>query len=103
MMVRSPDAVMGVGFIVVFPLTFMSSAFVPISTLPNVLQWVASWNPVSVLVAAVRTLFGNPLSIIAKHTWPMDHPVLASWMICALLVGVAVPGALRRYRVRTND
>jgi ABC-2 type transport system permease protein len=48
-------------------------------------------------------LFGNPLSIIAKHTWPMDHPVLASWMICALLVGVAVPGALRRYRVRTND
>ena len=103
MMVRSPDAVMGVGFIVVFPLTFMSSAFVPISTLPNMLQWVASWNPVSVLVAAVRTLFGNPLSIIAKHTWPMDHPVLASWIICALLVGVAVPGALRRYRVRTND
>ena len=61
MMVRSPDAVMGVGFMVVFPLTFLSNAFVPIDTLPDVLQWVAAWNPVSVMVAAVRELFGNPL------------------------------------------
>ena len=36
--VRSPDAVMGVGFMVVFPLTFLSNAFVPIDTLPAVLQ-----------------------------------------------------------------
>jgi ABC-2 type transport system permease protein len=103
MMVRSPDAVMGVGFVVVFPLTFMSSAFVPIHTLPNALQWVASWNPISVLVAAVRTLFGNPLSEVSKHTWPMDHPVLASWVICVLVLAAAVPGALRRYRIRTSD
>ena len=58
--VRTPDAVMGVGFIVVFPLTFLSNAFVPISSLPTVLQWVAAWNPVSVVVAAIREMFGNP-------------------------------------------
>jgi ABC-type polysaccharide/polyol phosphate export permease len=103
MVVRSPDAVMGVGFTLVFPLTFLSNAFVPIATLPNVLQWIASWNPVSVLVAAVRTLFGNPLSPIAKRTWPMLHPVAAAWLYCALLLAIAVPLALRRYRQRTSD
>jgi ABC transporter DrrB family efflux protein len=103
MKVRSPDAVMGVGFVMVFPLTFMSNAFVPISTLPNVLQWIASLNPVSVLVAAVRTLFGNPLSPIAKHVWPMEHAVAAAWVYCAVSLAIAVPGALRRYRVRTAD
>ena len=103
MIVRSPDAVMGVGFTVVFPLTFLSNAFVPISTLPNVLQWIASINPVSVMVAAVRTLFGNPLSPIAKDIWPMRHPVAAAWIYCAILLCIAVPLALRRYRVRTSD
>ena len=103
MIVRSPDAVMGVGFTVVFPLTFLSNAFVPISTLPNVLQWIASINPVSVMVAAVRTLFGNPLSPIAKEIWPMMHPVAAAWIYCVVLLCIAVPLALRRYRVRTSD
>ena len=103
MVVRSPDAVMGIGFTMVFPLTFVSNAFVPIASLPNVLQWVASWNPVSVLVAAVRTLFGNPLSPVAKDIWPMRHPVPAAWMYCLLLLAVALPLALRRYRMRTSD
>jgi len=103
MMVRSADAVMGVGFTLVFPLTFISNAFVPIASLPNVLQWFASWNPVSVLVAAVRTLFGNPLSPVTKHIWPMDHPVAAAWLDCVLLLAIAVPAALHRYRARTSD
>lgn len=60
----------------------------PIATLPDVLQWIASWNPVSVLVAAVRTLFGNPLSPIAKDIWPMRHPVAAAWIYCIVLLCV---------------
>ena len=68
---RSPDAVMGIGFIVVFPLTFLSNAFVPIDSLPTVLQWFAAWNPVSVMVAAIRELFGNP-------TTPVDQAQLAA-------------------------
>ena len=75
LMVRSPDAVMGVGFIVVFPLTFLSSAFVPIDSLPTALQWIASWNPVSVMVGGVRELFGNPIAPVTEHTWPLEHPV----------------------------
>jgi len=101
--VRTPDAVMGVGFVVVFPLTFLSNAFVPINSMPNVLQWVAAWNPVSVVVAAVREMFGNPTAAVGKHTWPLDHPIPAAFLYCALILAVAVPASLRRYRARTSD
>jgi len=103
LIVRAPDAAMGIGFIVVFPLTFLSSAFVPIESLPNPLQWVASWNPVSVLVAATRELFGNPLTTITKHTWPLDHPVVAAFLYCGVILAFAVPASLRRFKARTSD
>lgn len=103
LLVRSPDAVMGIAFTAVFPLTFVSNAFVPIDSMPDALQWVASWNPVSAVVAAVRELFGNPAAPIAKDVWPMQHPVAAAAIYCGLLLAVAVPLALRRYRSRTTD
>jgi ABC-2 type transport system permease protein len=102
-LVRSPDAVMGIGFIIIFPLTFISNAFVPIASMPEALQWIASVNPVSVLVAAVRTLFGNPLAPVTKHIWPMDHPVAAAWLYCIVLVALGWTLAQRRYRARTTD
>jgi len=101
--VRTPDAVMGVAFVVVFPLTFLSSAFVPIESLPNALQWVAAWNPISVVVAALRELFGNPTAPVTKHSWPLDHPVLAAVVFTLVLAAIAVPAAVRRYRSRTAD
>ncbi len=101
--VRSADAVMGVGFVAVFPLTFLSNAFVPINSLPNALQWVAAWNPISVMVAAVRQLFGNPLSPLVKHTWPLEHPIVAAFLYCGVMLVIAVPASLRRYRARTSD
>jgi ABC-2 type transport system permease protein len=103
MLVRSPDAVQGVAFVVVFPLTFLSNAFVPIESMPNALQYVAAWNPVSVLVAAVRELFGNRATPITKDVWPLHHPVVASWLACLVILTVAVPGTLHRYRTRTSD
>jgi ABC transporter DrrB family efflux protein len=103
MLVRSPEAVNGIGFTLGFPLTFLSNAFVPIDSMPEALQWVASWNPVSVLVQAIRTLFGNPLSPVAKEIWPMTHPVAASWIWVGVLLIVLVPIALRRFRQRTTE
>ena len=76
LMVRTPDAVMGVGFVVVFPLTFLSNAFVPIDSLPTALQWFASWNPVSVIVGGDRaSCSATRRRRSTKHTWPLDHPV----------------------------
>jgi ABC-2 type transport system permease protein len=102
-LVRSPDAVNGIGFVIVFPLTFLSNAFVPLTSLPNPLQWFAVLNPISVLVAAVRTLFGNPVVPVNKHVWPMDHPVAGAWLYSLVLLGLGCLLAHRRYKARTTD
>jgi ABC-2 type transport system permease protein len=103
LIVRTPDAVMGVGFTIVFPLTFVSNAFVPINSLPTVLRVAASWNPVSIVVAAVRELFGNPGAPLTNPSWPLEHAVPAAFLACAVVLAVTVPASLRRYRARTTD
>lgn len=99
---RSPDAVAGFVFMTVFPLTFVSNAFVPVAGLPDGLRQVAEWSPVSAMVAAVRTLFGNPTGIPADAAWPLQHPVLAAVLWCVALLAVAVPLTVRRFRARTT-
>jgi ABC transporter DrrB family efflux protein len=99
---RSPDAVTGIVFIVIFPLTFVANAFVPAGTLPGVLQTVAEWNPVSALAAGLRTLFGNPTATPDGAAWPLQHPVASSFMWCAALLAVTVPLAIAAYRRRTE-
>ncbi|MEZ5061593.1 MAG: ABC transporter permease [Solirubrobacterales bacterium] len=101
-LVRSPDAVMGVGFIVVFPLTFIASTFVPVAGLPAGLQEVAEWNPISALAAATRTLFGNPTATPADAAWPLQHPILSSVLWCAALLAIVVPATIGAFRRRTT-
>ena len=100
--VRSPDAAQGIVFIVIFPLTFIANAFVPSGTLPDVLQHVANWNPVSALAAGIRTLFGNPTATPADAPWPLQHPVASSLIWTALLLAITVPLAIVAYRKRTE-
>lgn len=57
---RSAEGVQGVSFIIVFPLTFLSNAFVPAGSLPSVLRHVAEWNPISAVVAAARSCSATP-------------------------------------------
>jgi ABC-2 type transport system permease protein len=99
---RSPDAVQGIVFLVVFPLSFVASAFVPIGGLPGVLQTVAEYNPISAFAAAIRTLFGNPTALPHDAPWPLQHSVVASLAWCALLLAIAVPATLWAYRKRTT-
>src|SRR3954470_20443574 len=99
---RSPDAVTGIVFIIIFPLTFVANAFVPAGTLPGVLRTFANWNPVSSLVAATRTLFGTPTAVPADAAWPLQHPVVSALLWCVGLLAVAVPLAIASYRRRTE-
>lgn len=101
LLARTPDAVNGVAFILVFPLTFIANTFVPAGSLPEGLRQVAEYNPVSALSAAVRTLFGNPTALPSAAAWPLQHPVISSLAWCVLLLVVVVPLTIRRYRVRT--
>ncbi|HMA46537.1 MAG TPA: ABC transporter permease [Frankiaceae bacterium] len=54
--VRSPEAVNAATFPIIFPLTFASSAFVPVETMPSWLQGFATHQPVSIVINAARSL-----------------------------------------------
>jgi ABC-2 type transport system permease protein/oleandomycin transport system permease protein len=53
----SPEASNAYGFIIILPLTFASSAFVPVATMPSWLQSFAEVNPITFMVDATRALF----------------------------------------------
>ena len=79
MLVRSPDAMQGVGFIVIFPLAFLAGTFVPIAGMDAVPRAIAHWDPISALVATVRGLTeGVPLErlVAARPSRGGDGPVV---------------------------
>jgi len=53
----SPEASQAFGFIIIFPLTFISSAFVPVESMPAALQAFAEVNPFTITVDAMRALW----------------------------------------------
>ncbi|MNC94347.1 hypothetical protein D3C83_111780 [compost metagenome] len=56
----------------------------------------------SVLVAAVRELFGNPTQL-DDPSWPLQHAEPLAFVFCVVLLAAVVPLALRAYRIRTRD
>ncbi|HWK17877.1 MAG TPA: ABC transporter permease [Solirubrobacteraceae bacterium] len=89
LLVSSPEAANSVGFIAVFPLTFISSAFVPVATMPAVLRAFARVNPFTIVVDAMRALWiGFPAR---NYVW---EAVVWSLVILA----VFAPLAVARYR-----
>ncbi|MEU4604187.1 ABC transporter permease [Kribbella sp. NPDC023972] len=99
--VGGPEVAASAGLIWLFPLTFLSNAFVPTPNLPGGLQPVAEWNPISSIVAACRHLFGNP-SPFASDGFPAQHPVLLSLIWCTVIIVIFAPLAVRKYRSATS-
>ena len=95
MLIRSSDAVQGIGFAVMLPLSFLAGTFVPISGMKLVPRSIAEWDPLSALVAAVRQVTQG---IKSSGSLQLDHPVIAMVAWCALIIAVCVPLALRRFR-----
>ncbi|MCW2873325.1 ABC transporter permease [Actinacidiphila oryziradicis] len=95
--VRTPEAATSGGLIWLFPLTFVSNAFVPSSSMPSFLRHIADWNPFSATVQAGRQLFGNPRGLVSD-AWPMQHPVAASLLWSVLIIVVFRTLAVRKYR-----
>jgi ABC-2 type transport system permease protein len=100
---QDPESAQGLGIVTVFPLAFVSNALVPTAHMPVVLRTIANWNPVSVVTAACRHLFGNPNPSATIHAWPMQHPVVASVIWSLALLVVFAPIATYLYRRRTTD
>jgi oleandomycin transport system permease protein len=92
MLARTPGAVQGLVLLIMFPLTFGTSIFVPAQTLPNWLQSFTDVNPITHLVATTRGLMlGGPVQSDLLWTF--------AWM--GILLVVFVPLALRAYGRRT--
>ena len=64
---RSAAGVQGISMMILFPLTFLSNAYVPVNSLPTALKWFANVNPVSHLVTAVREIVNH--GIITHDFW----------------------------------
>ncbi|WP_033038040.1 ABC transporter permease [Streptomyces monomycini] len=97
--VRTPEAATSGGLIWLFPLTFISNAFVDSNKLPTVFRHIAEWNPFSTTVQAARELFGNlPPGFKTPDAWPMQHPVIASVLWSALILVFFRTLAVRKYR-----
>jgi ABC transporter DrrB family efflux protein len=85
----SPEAANAYGFTILFPLTFVSSAFVPVDSMPSWLQPIAEHNPFTYMVNAARALFlGTPAG---NDVW------LALFWTLAIIV-VFAPLSAWRYR-----
>ena len=97
--VKDARTVQNVGFIVTFPLTFLSNAFAPTTGMPRVLQYFAEWNPVSSMVAACRQLFGleNQFGATA-NSWQSQNPLATSLIYMALLMLIFIPLSIRKYK-----
>lgn len=98
-MVSTPEGVTGFAFAALFPITFVASTFVPISSMPGPLRTVAQWNPTTTLADALRKLFDNPNTPIQPgDPWSIAHPVAYTWIWVFGIVVVVAPLAVRVYR-----
>ena len=99
MSVRSPEVINNVSFLILFPLTFISNAFVPAETLPTPLRIFAQWNPVSALVQAARELFGNvPAGVPVSDTWTAQNPIVTVLIGMAIMLAIFVPLSIRKFQ-----
>jgi ABC transporter DrrB family efflux protein len=89
MLTSTPEAANSVAFIAVFPLTFISSAFVPVQSMPEVLRGFAEVNPFTVMVDAMRSLWlGAPAG---NNVWGA-----IAWAL--VIMALFAPLAVARYR-----
>jgi ABC transporter DrrB family efflux protein len=98
---KSPESAASFGFIVLFPLAFVSNAMVPTLHMPGWLQAIANWNPVSAVCAAARHLWGNPNPSARVDAWPMQHPIEASiiWSVVILVVATSLAAHFFQRRI----
>jgi ABC-2 type transport system permease protein len=88
---RTASSVQGISMLILFPLTFLSNAFVPVKTMPHWLQWFVNVNPISHLVTAVRNL---------ANTGTIGSDLVISLIGAAVIVAIFAPLTVRAYMRR---
>ena len=85
---RNAQAVQGISLLVMFPLTFLSNAFVPTDTMPGPLRAFADVNPVSLVITAIRDL-ANDGALTGNVGWAL--------LGCAVVIAVFAPLSVRAF------
>ncbi|NYE38176.1 ABC-2 type transport system permease protein [Nocardioides cavernae] len=85
---RNAQAVQGISLLVMFPLTFLSNAFVPTDTMPGPLRAFAEVNPVSLVITAIRDL-ANEGAVTGNVGWAL--------LGCAVVIAVFAPLSVRAF------
>jgi ABC-2 type transport system permease protein len=88
---RTASSVQGISMLALFPLTFLSNAFVPVDTMPNWLQWFVKLNPLSHLITAVRDLVNN-----GNAGWDCAVSLIGAAAIVAIFAPITVRAYMRR-------
>lgn len=88
---RSASSVQGFSMIILFPLTFLSNAFVSVDTLPNWLQWFVNINPISHLITAIRELVNH--STIGNDFW---LSIVGALVILAIFAPLTIRAYMRK-------
>nr|WP_211093504.1 ABC transporter permease [Cohnella fermenti] len=89
---RTASSVQGISMLILFPLTFLSNAFVPVDTMPNWLQWFVKINPISHLITAVREL---------TNSGTVGSDLVISLIGAAIIVLIFAPLTVKAYMRRT--
>jgi ABC-2 type transport system permease protein len=99
---RSIEAVNGLMFTTIFPITFLANTFAPTENMTPWLRTVAEWNPISSLVQAMRELWGNTPPAPPDAALPLQYPELFSIGWSVLIAVVMAPLAVRAFNRRTS-
>ena len=100
---RSPEAVNGLMFTTIFPITFLANTFAPTVGMAGWLRTIAEWNPISSLVQAMRELWGNGPPALPDAALPLHYPVLTTVIWSVAITAVVAPLAVRAFIRRTTD
>ena len=98
LVVPKPEAAISASMGVVFPVVWLSNAFVPVDGMLPWMQTVTTWNPVSSVVVAIRQLLGNPNPVGENPGVTLGSPVAAALLWSLALLLVSAPLAARLYR-----
>ncbi len=97
---RSVEVAQSLGLLWLFPVCFISGAFVSAETLPGPLRHIADWNPVTAVATAAREGFGNqpPADFVMAGGWPADNALLYAFLCCLAIIAIFAPIAVTQYR-----
>ncbi|NMH99981.1 ABC transporter permease [Pseudonocardia sp. K10HN5] len=97
---RTVEVAQSAGLMWLFPVTFISSVFVPTGNMPAAIRVIAEWNPVTAVADTSRELFAStaPPGFPPPGGWPGERPVLYAVLSSVAIIALFAPLTVSRYR-----